>query len=667
MTEKNNPVDIGPAQIRSRKDAVEEILTGYRYGGKSRSLPELMLKLDPEEQYIMGPVEHDTYLAIREGMQIFSHIAELLSDKVGLKQKLISTPTAQLTNNPELDRLRDFCHTYATYAASRYGAKKLDALIRAQGVADSEKKADLHDLGITLDSAQPEAAVIKRLLAPIFAYLIQQEETGAAFETSLVFSVFVKDLFEKYAELAAEKKDAHPDMDVHLKGYTFRIMDDFLTLEGYEDRSLPPATAGTAPAFQPIRADEIVGNRNAKKKIIRYVDRLALYDFEAETNPILELGGLAWTSLYDGLPGTGKSSLFRLAMTRLKDLAEAVGFPYAVFTVDQSIKDEYYGKTGKILLQRLSVTQDAKVVSLGILDDIDLLTSSRDEGQGADNDITNILMQYLDGVYTVRRGNVINFAASNKPTGLDEALRNRFNDRLMIDGPNTSEDFADMVMIIGRKLVARGLIAIEKGYEPFSTQQQIGKSSNQSESLSRKKAGPFTETVEEKKKTDVAAYMAEEFAGRKKASLLDFGAFMADLKRKNRRITGRSAKAVVEAVKERSADFDVPEEWFSDRSLYYEKPYETRLAMVAELYRPITPDVLFQEAQRYFDSEQRFASTDAEEAVKKNYNRLMWDIQAQLRYYEEQLMDGEKGDLARYEGLKHRVQEMILESRKLVD
>lgn len=634
MTEQNNPVDIGNEQISKYKDPVEQLITAFRYRGMQHSLPELLLQLDPEEKYVMSNVERDTYLAIREGMQVFQAIADLLGEKVGLKQKLIATPSSSLSGDSELNRLRSFCHDYATFAASVYISKKLACVIHAEGIEASEEKAELSDLGLSLDSGQPEKAVIRRLLAPIYAYLVQQAETGEVFKTSLVFTVFVKDVFDKYTELSLTQKDAYPELDRHLRGYQFRIMDEFVVLEGYEDRSMAAVPAAAqAVSFQPIRPEEIVGNKSAKQKIGRYIERLALYDSVRQMNPILELGGLAWTSLYDGLPGTGKSSLFRLAMTLLSEICGQIGLKYAIFTVDQSIKDEYYGKTGKILLQRLSVTQNPNMLSLGVLDDIDLLTSSRDDAQGADNDINNILMQYLDGVFTVRRGNVINFAASNKPTGLDEALRNRFNDRLIIDGPVTAEDFADIVHILGGKLLEKDLIRIKQGYEPFTTQ--------------------FSRENTQAKTEDVAAYMADEFQQYKKASLRDFGQFMAGLKQKNPRITGRSAKAVIEAIKERSADFDIPKEWFSNRAVFLEQPYDTKIQMLTGLYRPITPDILFQEAQRYFDSEERFARTDAEAQIARGYNAMMWDVQAQVKYYEEQAALGEQSALARLQVLKN--------------
>jgi predicted DNA binding CopG/RHH family protein len=314
--------------------------------------------------------------------------------------------------------------------------------------------------------------------------------------------------------------------------------------------------------------------------------------------------------------------------------------------VDQSIKDEYYGKTGKILLQRLSATQNPGMLSLGILDDIDLLTSTRDDAQGADNDINNILMQYLDGVFTVRRGNVINFAASNKPTGLDEALRNRFNDRLVIDGPVTGEDFADMVHILGGKLLEKGLIQIETGYQPFATQ--------------------FIREEAQAKATDVAAYMADELQKYRRASLLDFGKFMAELKQKNPRITGRSAKAIIEAIKERAADFDIPAEWFTNRAEFLDLPYDAKVQKLAELYRPITPDILFQEAQRYFDSEERFARTEAEGHVMRGYNNLLWDVQAQIKYYEEQATQGQQSAVVKLEALKGMVRQIMAKNAETI-
>jgi hypothetical protein len=146
--------------------------------------------------------------------------------------------------------------------------------------------------------------------------------------------------------------------------------------------------------------------------------------------------------------------------------------------------------------------------------------------------------------------------------------------------------------------------------------------------------------------------MAEEFRSKKHASLKDFGQFMAELKQKNPKITGRSTRAIIEAIKERSADFDIPPEWFENRAIFLEQPYNTKIQMLTTLYKPITPDILFQEAQRYFDSEERFAHTEADAQIVKGYNNLMWDVQAQIKYYEEQAAQGEDSAVAKLQQVK---------------
>ncbi len=336
-------------------------------------------------------------------------------------------------------------------------------------------------------------------------------------------------------------------------------------------------------------------------------------------------------------------------MTRLTELGNELGAKTNIINIDQSIKDEFYGKTGKILLEYLSVTKDPDALTVAVMDDIDLLTSNRENAQGADNDVNNVLMQYLDGAFTLRRGNVINFAASNRPAGLDDAMRNRFNDRVLIDGPTTSEDFADMLHIMGGRLMENDLLVIENGdgYIPFET-QEIG---NQGD---------------ENRSDDVMSYMADEFLKYKKSTVIDFGNFMMDLKNKNPKITGRSVKAIMEAVKERSADFDIPEKWFAVRSIFFEQPYEKKIKLLNELYEKITPDILFQEGRRYFDSEQRFADTEKSGHVTRGYDNLTWEIQSQIQYYENQIKLGSESDFIKLQTLKETAKHLASKKVEII-
>jgi len=645
LVEQNQPIDITKDMVYFHQEQIENGLSGFPYSGKRYDLSDLIRQIDMKEPKIMSNVETETYLAIREGMQIFKTVSDMLEDKTGARKKLLSTKNADLATDPELLKLNEFCHNFAAYAASAYIVKKIETALMKDPEYNAEKAKDEKPMGLDnlqLNASKPAEGVITQLVAPIYANLVNHVEGKKdVFKAKHEFPLYVKDVFEKYASIAKSKKDAHPTLDRHINGYRWRIMDDFLSIESYEDKSVPTVKpAEQKLSFRPIRSEEIVGNKSAKRKISRYVDRLVLYDFAAKKNPIIDMGGLAWTVLFDGPPGTGKSSLFRLAMTLLDERCQQLGIKYNVFTVDQSIKDEYYGKTGKILLERLAVTKDQNALSLGIFDDLDLLTTTRREAQGADNDINNIIMQYLDGVYTLRLGNVINFGATNKPTGLDDALRNRFNDRFLIDGPVSAEDFADIVNLELKQLIKIGKLKIDngKGYKPFDTQDI------------RNDDGTWTAHE------DVAAYMAENLKQYKNATLIDFGRFMEGLKAKNQKITGRSAKAINESIKARCANFDIPNDWFADRRQFLDLPFEKKVQAIGKLYVPITPDILFQEAQRYFDSEERYANNEAVEQIGRSYDNKVWNIQSEIRLLEEQVKQAKEGgkvpDLARLEALR---------------
>lgn len=626
MIEANNPIDVNESEIDPFRESVETMLTGYPFGNKTLSLPVLIQKIDSSEPYIMTDCERSMYLAVRTGCQIFKAVAKLLSDKTGLRKHLIQPdPDKSLVN-----RLRHFCYNYATFAASLYIARMANAQLTDKDEPYANPDLDM----LSLEYDLPEDSAIRRLLAPLYARLNQHQDGRDFFPVPSMFPGYLKTLFECYADLAQKNATGYGrDLTVHLDGYQFRIMDETLVLSGYTNKSIQRVSTRTdRPAFQPVHEQDIVGNRSAKIALRRYSDRLALYDPDAQMNPVMDLGGLSWSNLFDGPPGTGKTSLFRFVMTRLTQLADSVGLPLAIVTIDQSIKDEFYGKTGKILLERLSVTSDPASLSLVIMDDIDLLTTSRDTGQGADNDVTNILMQYLDGAYTVKRGNVINFAASNKPSGLDDAFRNRFANRIYIDGPVTAEDFSDMVHIMGRKLIENGLISMEDGYTPFDSQRIMSTGLSQA----------------------MAEQVADVLQPGKTATVADFGRYMLSLKEKNPAITGRSVRSIMDNVKEHCADFEIPSSWFENPAEFQVKPYETKKAMLCELYKPVSPELLFKEAFRYFESEQRYSQTETENAVQSRYQAMKNDIGAQIRFYDEQSSQGQDSMMNRLISLKEK-------------
>jgi len=356
--------------------------------------------------------------------------------------------------------------------------------------------------------------------------------------------------------------------------------------------------------FTPVLPEQIVGNTSAKRAMLRYIDRLALYDAARGFNPVLELGGLPSTVLFDGFPGTGKSSLFRMAMTRMNARSEQVGLPARFVSIDPSIKDEYYGKTAKLLAERLALARDRSALTLLFFDDIDLLLLARgDPGLGgSDKDVLNLTMQFLDGAFTMHVGNAQTYAATNEPTATDSALRQRFHHREMIGGPEDWDDYAALIGIKLARQIKNGLVKVS-GEVP--TVQIAAQTANA--------AGPHFS-------------LPNPFAGKKSISWRELGELCAEFKRKDSRFTGRPIESVAQKLMADSADFDVPEEWFSDPAMYRQKSYDQKVALIKGLYRPITGEMIAAELERYFNSEQRYA----DDARVQRAERMAAELEAQI-------------------------------------
>jgi len=386
--------------------------------------------------------------------------------------------------------------------------------------------------------------------------------------------------------------------DLELRGFTFSAQQEAAKVE-----------------FTPVLPEQIVGNTAAKRALIRYIDRLALYDAARGFNPILELGGLPSTVLFDGFPGTGKSSLFRMAMTRMNMRGEQVGLPARFVSIDPGIKDEYYGKTAKLLTEKLALARDKSALTLIFFDDIDLLLLSRgDPGMGgSDKDVLNITMQFLDGAFTVNSGNAQTYAATNEPTATDSALRQRFHHREAIGGP---EDWDDYAALIGIKLahqIKNGLVKVA-GELPSAQQAQgagvggqelgIGSLLGRARSLVSSPESPAPRNM----------------------SWRELGELCAEFKRKDPRFTGRPIESVTQKLLSESADFDVPEEWFVSPAIFLQKSYDEKVALARGLYRPITGEMIAAELERYFSSEQRYT----DDARVQRAEQLAAELEAQL-------------------------------------
>jgi len=603
MAEKSNINKITKEDLEKHISKVNDHLTSIRKGGyDTENLTTLLKDIGGDKDFPPKEVA-DSIDVLRKGFSLYYEMYAILEDRIA--QDFLEK---KVDVHEQKERIT-FLGAYSMFAAASYMQNKFDLM------TDEEPVKLEDEVNFNFELKQDD--VINWVLSRYHGVMNAKKRHHVVKEGKDIAPSSI-DFFKKLRDKAIDIKDTFDNKLVDLvRNAEFDIAGE-ANIKGYE-ASFIEEQKKSKIEFTKVTPKEVVGNIQAKRKVIRYMDRLALYDSRTKSNPCMILGGLSWTNLWDGLPGTGKTTMMRMAMTRLAELSEIIGLKYKIHSIDQSVKSEFYGKTGQNALAEFNSTRDPNFLHITILDDLDLLTagSRQDSSGSADNDLRNTIMQFLDGAFTLKIGNNQVYAASNDPKGLDYAVRNRFNDRLLIGGPVTSEDMADMAYILTRKLRDNGLMQIEIGYTPLETQDNYLN-------------GKWTRPDEEVFAVD------PEFAKKfKKATIKDFGNYVHELKEKNESITGRSVKAIIEAIKERSANFDVPPEFFEKRSVYIEQPWKRKLEIVKELFQPIKPEMMFEEAKRYAESEDRFSKGEADRAIEKGYNNAIWGMQAEIKALKE--------------------------------
>ncbi|MCB2142061.1 MAG: AAA family ATPase, partial [Rhodobacteraceae bacterium] len=76
------------------------------------------------------------------------------------------------------------------------------------------------------------------------------------------------------------------------------------------------------------------------------------------------------------------------------------------------------------------------------------------------------------------------------------------------------------------------------------------------------------------------------------------------------------------------------DEWMEAPDLFLFKGYDEKRAMIAELRRPITVDMVVQEINRYADSEFRYADKSDEVAIEGAVRDMRRMEEAKRRYLE---------------------------------
>jgi len=209
---------------------------------------------------------------------------------------------------------------------------------------------------------------------------------------------------------------------------------------------------------------------------------------------------------------------------------------------------------------------------------------------------------------------------SNYPENVDDALRQRAGARFLVDGPQTREDYIDILhLLLGKRH------QIPAGDHDLFASQEIKKAVAASyESHSRPHEAALAKVFE----------TAQARIG-PLDTIAKLGTYLKAIQETDERFTGRAIKNITDAVKVRAMDFELPDEWMEKPDLFLAKDYDTKKAMIGDLAKPITVDMVIQEINRYADSEFRYADKSDEAAITEAVREMGRMEEAKRRFVEE--------------------------------
>lgn len=401
-------------------------------------------------------------------------------------------------------------------------------------------------------------------------------------------------------------------------GASWRIEADKLAIAGFKPAR---AAKGGALAMQFKKPTDVVGNHIAKYQSLRLAKMLMAYDFDRKLNPFAELGGFIFTFMGDGKPGTGKTTLIQMMAGLLNDYCKVAGYPfrYQNFSIDQI--DSYQGKSGQNAKVFIDSVLDPAVIGFGTIDDIDQVAGKRGDRQSSagQQEVTAVFMGAFAGANTVVRGNCTFGMFSNYPENVDDALRQRAGARFLVDGPQSREDYIDILaLLLGKNH------GIPLGDHDLFAAQEIKKAVSASFEGYAKPHEDGLLKVWDQVSRDLGAL----------DTLAKLGAYLKAIQQADGRFTGRAIKNITDAVKVRAMDFELPDDWMESPDLFLFKPYDDKLAMIKGLMQPITVDMVIQEINRYADSEFRYADKSDEAAIETAVRDMRRMEEAKRRYLE---------------------------------
>jgi len=553
---------------------------------------------------LVSPTQASVLHTLRRAVAISLALGETYAEAMGLAE----LKKANLAGSLPQNRASEFTELLAG-----------EALVTLAGFANATAFliAPLQD-EMTVEIGGVEEILTDNAQLALHGALWELDQDLAAFasnEKRLVATVAA------YAEQLMEKLSLRAQSAPRLEGFasaSYRVDADDLTLQGFTPARRGKGTTLTMTFKQP---NEVVGNHIAKYQAMKLAKMLMAYDFDRKLNPFAEMGGFIFTFMGDGAPGTGKTTLIQMMAGLINEYSQNAGYPfrYQNFSIDQI--DSYQGKSGQNAKAFVNNVLDPNVIGFGTIDDIDQIAGKRGDKQSSagQQEVTAVFMEAFAGAGTVVRGNCTFGMFSNYPENVDDALRQRAGARFLVDGPQTREDYIDILHL----LMGRNHSIPVGDHELFAAQQ-----------IKKAVAASFEGHGRPKEEGLLAVWEKVEAQIGKLDTIAKMGAYLKAIQEADNRFTGRAIKNITDAVKVRAMDFELPDEWMAEPDLFLFKPYDEKLAMIRDMTQPITVEMVIQEINRYADSEFRYADKSDEVAIARMVRDFGLTEEAKRRYLE---------------------------------
>jgi hypothetical protein len=361
---------------------------------------------------------------------------------------------------------------------------------------------------------------------------------------------------------------------------------------------------------------------------MRLARMIMAYDFDRQLNPFVELGGFLFTFIGDGAPGTGKTILIQMLAGMINDYCQVAGYPfhYENFGVDQI--SSYQGKSGQNCKAFVDNVLNPRAIGFGTIDDIDQVAAKRsdDRASAGQQEVTAVLMESL------RRG----LHRGARQLQLRHVLQLSRKCRRRVQAARR-RPLAGRRAAIARRLHRH--LRAAGGQEPLDS-ARIPRAVRQPGDQSRRWRAPMTAMTSRRRRACSRSGRNSKAEHGRVKTIADIGDYLHRIKLAEPRFTGRAIKNITDAIKMRAMDIDLPGEWFAKaRAPSCTSPYDEKVAMISELRKPFTIEMVLQEINRYADSEFRYTDRSDATAVDEIIRRERQRERA-IREIEEMKRDG---------------------------